>query len=47
MVVWGGSGLNTGGRYNLSTDSWTATSTTTPPLAELITRQYGTSLAVK
>ena len=31
MIVWGGSGdgghLNTGGRYNPSTDSWTATST--------------------
>ena len=32
MIVWGGAGnglLNTGGRYNPSTDSWTATSTTT------------------
>src|SRR5439155_20741748 len=31
MIVWGGSNsnyLNTGGRYNPSTDSWTATSTT-------------------
>src|ERR1044072_6973894 len=33
MIVWGGSGdtinffFNTGGRYNPSTDSWTATST--------------------
>src|SRR4029077_8947523 len=31
MIVWGGVGvtsLNTGGRYDPSTDSWTATSTT-------------------
>ena len=31
MIVWGGIGnaarVNTGGRYNPSTDSWTATST--------------------
>ena len=35
MIVWGGtddlSHLNTGGRYNPSTDSWTATSTTNAP----------------
>ncbi len=36
MIVWGGIGsngsnLNTGGRYNPSTDSWTATSTTNAP----------------
>ena len=35
MIVWGGltciSDLNTGGRYNPSTDSWTATSTTNAP----------------
>ena len=36
MIVWGGLGvldtnLNTGGRYNPSTDSWTATSTTNAP----------------
>jgi len=31
MVVWGGSRLNTGGRYDPSTDSWTATSTTNAP----------------
>jgi N-acetylneuraminic acid mutarotase len=38
MIVWGGVGvnggvvyLNTGGRYNLNTDSWTATSTTNAP----------------
>ena len=35
MIVWGGvmtcSYLNTGGRYNPSTDSWTATSTTNAP----------------
>ena len=39
MIVWGGSmrmavtRLNTGGRYNPSTDSWTATSTTNAPAA--------------
>ena len=35
MIVWGGSGdgsqLNTGGRYNPGTNSWTATSTTDAP----------------
>ena len=37
MIVWGGYDaspayvLNTGGRYNPSTDSWTATSTTNAP----------------
>ena len=35
MIVWGGyslhSYLNTGGKYNPSTDSWTATSTTNAP----------------
>src|SRR5438876_650610 len=38
MIVWGGAGcgfascdLNTGGRYNPATDSWTATSTTNAP----------------
>jgi hypothetical protein len=34
MIVWGGYGgsyLNTGGRYNPSTDSWTATSTMNAP----------------
>ena len=35
MIVWGGSGthnqLNTGGRYNPGTNSWTATSTTNAP----------------
>ena len=35
MIVWGGQSgvvnLNTGGRYNPSTDSWTATSTTNAP----------------
>src|SRR4029077_3303993 len=35
MIVWGGSSttmaLNTGGRYDPSTDSWTATSTTNAP----------------
>ena len=38
MIVWGGldnggNDLNTGGRYNPSTDSWTATSTTNAPAA--------------
>jgi hypothetical protein len=37
MIVWGGATntdyLNTGGRYNPSTDSWTATSTTNAPSA--------------
>jgi N-acetylneuraminic acid mutarotase len=40
MIVWGGVGnlnpfvyLNTGGRYDPSTDSWTATSTTNAPAA--------------
>src|SRR6266540_4140508 len=36
MIVWGGEDensleINTGGRYNPSTDSWTATSTTNAP----------------
>ena len=36
MIVWGGGAsgptyLNTGGTYNPSTDSWTATSTTNAP----------------
>ena len=34
MIVWGGgSALNTGGRYNPNTDSWTATSITDAPTA--------------
>jgi N-acetylneuraminic acid mutarotase len=37
MIVWGGysatMSLNTGGRYDPSTDSWTATSTTNAPTA--------------
>ena len=37
MIVWGGTDgyfeLNTGGRYNPSTDSWTDTSTTNAPSA--------------
>jgi len=38
MIVWGGTtdrinGLNTGGRYNPSTDSWTPISTTNAPTA--------------
>ena len=40
MIVWGGEDensleLNTGGRYNPSTDSWTATSTTNAPEARI------------
>ena len=35
MIIWGGqdavSDLNTGGRYNPGTDSWTATSTINAP----------------
>ena len=36
MIVWGGydgSDLNTGGRYNPGTDSWTPTSTANAPVA--------------
>ena len=38
MIVWGGfnypvGALNTGGRYNLSSDSWTTTSTANAPAA--------------
>ena len=37
MIVWGGADsfgtINTGGRYDPSTDSWTATSTTNAPAA--------------
>jgi len=45
MIVWGGQGgvtgiLNTGGRYNPATDSWTATSTTNAPEA----RYYHTAV---
>ena len=41
MIVWGGnccggSYLNTGGRYNPATDSWTATSTANAPDGRLI-----------
>ena len=40
MIVWGGDDgvrplLNTGGRYNPVTDSWTATSTTNAPAARV------------
>jgi N-acetylneuraminic acid mutarotase len=40
MIVWGGDDgnffqINTGGRYNPSTDSWTATSTTNAPEARV------------
>jgi hypothetical protein len=47
MIVWGGFSfdgtshyLNTGGRYNPSTDNWTATSTTNAPDA----REYHTAV---
>ncbi len=47
MIVWGGQGplpppgfFNTGGRYNPSTDSWTATSTINVPVA----RGYDTAV---
>jgi len=45
MIIWGGensagNALNTGGRYNPSTDSWTATSTTNAPGA----RYYHTAV---
>src|SRR5438552_3330104 len=46
MVVWGGyngSYLNTGGRYNPSTDSWVATSTTNAPLGRFLHRAVWTS----
>ena len=33
MIIWGATGDSTGGRYNPSTDSWTATSTTNAPTA--------------
>ena len=40
MIVWGGNGtggdLNTGGRYNPSTDSWVATTTTGAPDARVL-----------
>ncbi len=32
MIVWGGAGgVDTGGRYDESTDSWTTTSTVSAP----------------
>lgn len=43
MIVWGGeadssgnTALDTGGKYNPNTDSWTATSTTNPPAARYL-----------
>ena len=36
MIVWGGSFLNTGGRYNPATDSWTATTITNAPSARSV-----------
>src|SRR3989442_14110496 len=38
MVIWGGldgSNLNTGGRYDPTTDAWTPTSTTNAPSARV------------
>src|SRR5438132_10952116 len=47
MIVWGGwngsSYLNTGGKYNPSTDSWVATSTTNAPLGRFLHRAVWTS----
>jgi N-acetylneuraminic acid mutarotase len=45
MIVWGGANypaldLNSGGRYNPSTDSWTATTTANAPIA----RRYHTAV---
>ena len=49
MIVWGGFGygdiLNTGGRYNPTDDSWTATRQPMRPVREAITLSFG--LAVK
>ena len=40
MIVWGGESgsgdLNTGGRYNPGSDSWTATSTTNAPIGRAL-----------
>jgi hypothetical protein len=38
MIIWGGGafGMNTGGRYNPSTDTWIATSTTNAPSAPVL-----------
>jgi hypothetical protein len=46
MIVWGGYNypvgyVNTGGRYNPSTDSWAPTSTTNAPEARRFTSQSG------
>ena len=39
MIIWGGLDpfflLNTGGRYDPSTDSWTATTTSDAPTARM------------
>jgi hypothetical protein len=46
MIVWGGGGvsgyLNTGGRYNPATDSWTAITTTNAPAARAVHTAVGT-----
>ena len=48
MIVWGGydgsAWLNTGSRYNPSTDSWTATSLTNALVPEAFTRRCGPEL---
>ena len=42
MIVWGGAFVsNIGGRYNPSTDTWTATSTTNAPTTGGATPQCG------
>ena len=42
MIVWGGNGIGfVNARYNPTTDSWTATSTTNAPAAGLVTPQCG------
>jgi N-acetylneuraminic acid mutarotase len=46
MIVWGGYGngnfLNTGGRYNPSTDTWAATSVTNAPSARILQSEVWT-----
>ena len=47
MIVWGGFTygtrvhVNTGGRYDPSSDSWTATNTADAPRPDALTRQSG------
>ena len=50
MIIWGGgfgdpfTAFNTGGRYNPSTDVWTATSTVHAPTPQVATSQLGPGL---